>query len=350
MRKFLKLGATLLMATMVFMGCSKEAANEPNKETDNQKQEETETKDEVVVLQFAHDNNPGEPVQEAALHWQKLLDERSNGTMKLEVFPSGQLGNKSDLLDQMLAGDAIAVIGNGPFYADRGAPDLGIMQAPYLFSSWEDLDKLVNSDWMNEQYELLEKSNMKILSHNLRYGVRHTLTNDPVETVEDLKGMKIRTQSSTIHVKGFEAIGATPTPMGLSEVYTALQQGTVEGLENPISVLYAGKYQEVAKYLMLDAHIYDLSSIVVGTGFFNGLTEEQQTILMETCYEALEYQNELAAKAEAECLELLKSEGVTVTEVNHQEFKEAAESFYTDSQIQTYFSEGLVDKIEEIIK
>ncbi|MCI6152240.1 C4-dicarboxylate TRAP transporter substrate-binding protein [Fusobacterium perfoetens] len=329
---------SMLLGTLLVGGCGGE------------KKEVVNEKNDVIVLQFGHDNNPGDPVQEAALYWAKILDERSNGTMKLEVFPSGQLGSKSDLIDQMLAGDAIAAIGNGPFYADRGVPDLGIMQAPYLFENWEQLDKLVASDWWKEQMTQLESKGMKIIGENWRYGVRHTITTKPVKSVKDLKGMKIRTQNSTIHVKGFEVLGATPTPMALSEVYTSLQQGTIEGLENPLSVIYSGKYQEVAKNLMLDGHIRDLSSIVVGTSFFNSLTKEQQELLISTCREAGDYQNKLAEQADIDCLEKLKKEGVKVTEIDFDEFNEKAKPFYQYKEITETWSKGLLERIKEIIK
>lgn len=330
--------AVLLLISVLLVGCS------------GDKKEEAVKNDNVIIVQFGHDNNPGDPVQEAALYWAKILEERSNGKMKLEVFPSGQLGSKSDLIDQMLAGDAIVAIGNGPFYADRGVPDLGIMQAPYLFENWEQLDKLVASDWWKEKEAELEKSGLKIVGNNWRYGVRHTITTKPVKKVADLKGMKVRTQSSTVHVKGFEVLGATPTPMALSEVYTSLQQGTIDGLENPLSVIYSGKYQEVAKYLMLDGHIRDLSSICIGTQFFNSLTKEQQDLLISTCTEAGEYQNKLAAKADEECIEKFKKEGVTITEIDFDEFQKAAEPFYSDKTLLNTWSEGLVERIKSIIE
>lgn len=302
-----------------------------------------------ITISFGHDNNPGDPVEEAAEYWADRLEEVSGGTMKINVYPSGQLGSKSDLLDQILAGDTVAAIGNGPFLADLGAPDLGILNAPYLFSSWEELDTLVASDWYQEQMDILEQKGIKVLASNWRYGVRQTLTVKPVEHVSDLKGMKIRTQSTTVHVKGFECLGATPTPMALSDVYTALQQKTIDGLENPLSVLYSGAYYEVAKNLTLDAHIRDLSCICVSTDVFNSLIEEQQQWLIETCEEAGEYQNELAAKADEECLQKMKDNGVTVYEVDEDEFKQAAESFYEDPEIQSMWSEGLVDKVKGII-
>ncbi|MBM7022114.1 C4-dicarboxylate TRAP transporter substrate-binding protein [Treponema sp. Marseille-Q4523] len=303
----------------------------------------------TIALSIAHDNHPGDPLTEACNYWATILKERSNGTMILTCYPSGQLGSKNDLIDQMLAGDPIMVVVNGPFAADRGVNDIGIIQAPYLFENWEQLDKLMASSWGQEQKRRMANIGLQVIADNWRYGVRHTLTTKKVVHPSDLKGMKIRTQGSTIHIEGFRCLGATPTPMTLSEVYTSLQQGVVNGLENPLSVLYSGKFQEVAKYLALDAHIYDLSFVCISSNVFEKLTPTQQKLLIETGLEAGTKQNELAVKADAECLQKLKKEGVTVSEVSFKEFQTAASSFYMNKDITGKWTPGLIDTVTNII-
>ncbi|MFA6844336.1 MAG: C4-dicarboxylate TRAP transporter substrate-binding protein [Sphaerochaetaceae bacterium] len=324
------------MSSQIFASGQKEAASDKKS-------------DDVIVIEMAHDNNPGDPVTVACEYWAKILEERSQGKMIIKTYPSGQLGSKNDLLDQMFAGEPIMVIANGPYCADRGVADLGIMQAPYLFSSWSQLRALMDSDWGKLQEKKLHDIGMQVVADNWQYGVRHTLTTKPVKTPEDLKGMKIRTQGSTIHVEGFKCLGATPTPMTLSEVYTSLQQKVIDGLENPLSVLYSGKFQEVAKYLALDGHIYDLSFIVIGSGVFDKLTPEQQQLLLETGREAGEKQNELAAKADVDCLAKLKADGVTVTDVDVKRFQDAAKSFYDDKDITGKWSPNLLENVQKII-
>ena len=124
------------------------------------------------------------------------------------------------------------------------------------------------------------------LGSNWHYGVRNTITKEPVQSPEDMKGLKIRVPGNQLQVDSMGALGAAGTPMSLGDVYTALQQGTIDGLENPIAVIENGKYQEVAKYLCEDAHIYDLTTWCCGDEFFSSLTEEQQELLMKTCEEA----------------------------------------------------------------
>ncbi|MBB6218517.1 tripartite ATP-independent transporter DctP family solute receptor [Anaerosolibacter carboniphilus] len=305
---------------------------------------------EPVIIQIGYENNPGEPLDLAVNEWKRLLEEKSNGTMKLEVFPSSQLGSKNDIIDQMLAGDSVITLADGAFYADRGVPDFGIVFGPYLFDTWEDAWNLTKSDWYAEQSTKLEEKGLKLLTSNWMYGDRHTLTKKPVRTVADLKGMKIRVPNNTIQIKGFEVLGATPTPMALGEVYTSLQQGTIDGLENPLPVLYNGKFHEVAKYLTLDAHVKNFTTWICGTEFFNSLTPEQQQILMETGNEAGLYNNDLQEKVTQETLEKFKAEGVEIIEVNQDEFRKAAEPFYTLPEFTSQWSEGLYDTVKESMK
>ncbi len=305
-----------------------------------------------VVLQVGYENNPGEPIDLACIEWQKIIDEKSQGTMKIELFPSSQLGKKTDIIDQMMAGSAVCTLADGAFYAERGVPDFGIVFGPYLFNTWEDCWKLTESDWYADQSSKLEANGLKIISSNWIYGDRHTLTKKQVKTPDDLKGMKIRVANSMVFIKGFASLGATPTPLALGEVYTALQQGVVDGLENPLTTLDGGKFQEVAKYLILDGHIKNFTTFVVGTKFFNGLTEDQQNILIESAHEAGLYNNSIQQKKEQEAMDNLVAGGVKVYTPTNEEkklFQNASEKFYTYPEIADKWTPGLYEKVKAII-
>ena len=311
---------------------------------------ETASEPKPVVVKVGYENHPGEPFDLGMNEWKRLLEERSNGTMKMELYPSSQLGSKNDLMDQMLAGDAVVTLADGAFYADRGVPDFGIVFAPYLFETWDECWKLVESDWYKEQCAKLEEKGLKIIASNWIYGERHTLTTKPVNSPSDLKGMKIRVPNNKIQIKGFEVLGAAPVGMALGEVYTSLQQGTIDGLENPLPVLYNGRFHEVAKYLTLDGHIKNFTTLVCGTEFFNSLTPEQQQILVETAEEAGLYNNDLVIKVEQETLEKFKEEGVQVIEVDQEEFRKAAEKFYSLPDFTSIWSEGLYETVKNSMK
>lgn len=301
------------------------------------------------TVMICYENNPGEPIDLACQKWQQLVEERSGGSLEVKLYPSSQLGSKDNLIDQAVNGDCVVTLANGAFFQDRGVKDFGVVFAPYLFKGWEDLDALRASDWWAEkEQELEDEAGLRILT-TWRYGARHTMTVSPVNSVADLHGKKIRVPNNTIQIKGFEALGATPTPMSLGDVYTALQQHTIDGLENPLPVLVNGAYQEVAKYLLLDAHIYDETCWVAGASFLDTLTEEQQALLVDCGEEAGAYNTELLEQTTAEALQRLKEEGVTVTEVSHEDLAAAAASFYEDKDIKSMWSDGLIDRIRVII-
>lgn len=347
MKRFSLLLLCGILVLMSFAGCSKPAEEATAEASDATAAEEVV---DPIVIQIGYANNPGEPLDQAVNEWARLLEEKSNGTMKMEIFPSSQLGSKNDLIDQMLAGDRVITLADGAFYADRGVEDFGIVFGPFIFDSWDEAWKLTKSDWYQEQSDLLAEKGLRILTSNWKYGDRHTMTVKPVESVEDLKGMKIRVPNNTIQIKGFEALGATPTPMALGEVYTSLQQGTIDGLENPLTVLYNGKFQEVAKYLILDGHVKNFTTWVTGEDFFKGLTEEQQQILMETGDEAGVINNEIQDKIAAETIEMLKAEGVEIIDINVDEFKQKAMSFYEMPEIKGMWTEGLYDTVKDAMK
>ena len=303
----------------------------------------------AVTVMIGYENNPGEPIDLACNEWKRLVEEKSNGEMLVEIFPSSQLGSKDNIIDQAMAGDCVITLANGAFFQDRGVKDFGVVFAPFLFENWEQLDKLAASDWFAQKKAELSDLGLTILT-GWHYGARDTMTTKKVVTAADIKGMKIRVPNNSLQVKGMAATGAVPTPMSLGEVYTALQQGTIDGLENPLTVLYNGAYQEVCKYLILDHHILDYTCWVMGTDFFNTLTPEQQQILIEAGNEAGVYNNNMLEETTAKALEDLKAAGVEVVEFDRDSFVAASESFYEDPEIKAMWSEGLIDTIKAIIE
>lgn len=334
----------LLLLTLTAMVAFSTFAN-GQKETDGKMGEV-----KPVLIQIAYGNQPGEPIDLAANEWARLVEERSNGTMKVEIFPSAQLGKKGDIIDQMLAGDNVITLADGAFLADRGAKDLGILFAPYVFSSWDDVWKLTSSDWYADQLKIVEGTGLKVLTSNWIYGDRHTLTTKKVATVSDLNGLKVRVPGNKIQIKGMEVLGATPTPMAFGDIYTALQQGVVDGVENPLGVLYNGKFHEVAKYLILDAHVKNFTLWLGGMDMYNSLTPEQQEILTTAGDDAGVFNNSIVEEANQAALDTLVSEGVIVTEIDKAEFEKAALAFYELEEITQDWSDGLYDTVKAAMK
>ena len=299
------------------------------------------------TLQIGFENSISEPIGQALVKWQELMAEK-DVDLEIELFPDSQLGNKTDLIDQMLLGEGVMTLADGAFFADYGVPDMGIVFGPFLFDSWEQCWKLIESDWWAEQTAILNDMGIKMVAANWAYGARHTLTTKPVNTVDDLAGLQIRVPTNQIQTKGFEVLGATPVGMSLGDVYTALQQGTIDGGENPLSTLYGRKHHEVAKYLILDGHVLNFTNWVCSSMWFDGLTPEQQEALIETGYEAGVYNNELQAEADEYYKGLMIDEGVTVVEPTEEVlegFRAKAEAFYEEGA--TFgWSDGLYETVK----
>ena len=298
------------------------------------------------VLQIGFENSLSEPIGQGLVKWQELLAAK-DVDLTIELFPDSQLGNKTDIIDQMLLGEPVMTLADGAFFADYGVPDMGIVFGPFLFDNWDQCWKLTESDWWAEQCAKLNDMGIKMVAANWAYGARHILTTKPVNTVDDLAGLQIRVPTNQIQTKGFEVLGATPVGMSLGDVYTALQQGTIDGGENPLSTLYGRKHHEVAKYLIMDGHVLNFTNWVCSSMWFDSLTPEQQEALIETGKEAGVYNNELQAQADEYYKGLMIDEGVTVVEPTEevlQGFRDKAKAFY-DLGSTFGWSDGLYDTV-----
>lgn len=280
-----------------------------------------------TTIKVAYENHPGEPADLVMNYWADLLKERSNGEILLELYPSSQLGSKSDVMDQALMGMNVVTISDVGFMADY-EPDLAALYGPFLTENTEKLFELYDSPWFAEKNKSLREQGVHLVITNYNYGDRHIIAKKPIRTPEDLAGMKIRVPNNVIQIKTFEAMGATPTPMPLADVYPALTQGVIDGAENPLSVLYGQKLHEPAKYLSLVNYLTTAAVWVGGEAFFSTLPEEQLALIHETGREAGLYSQQLAKESDAKVLELMRTQGVEVIEPDREAFKAKALKVY----------------------
>lgn len=299
-----------------------------------------------TVIRVAYGNQPGEPVDVAVNQWAEWVNEASNGEIELKAFPASQLGSETEVMEQARFGSAIISITAYSNFLDS-VPGLAVLDAPYLSDDFESKLKVFDSEWFADQMAQVASSGYHIVIPNAVYGVRHLLTREPVNSPDDLSGVGVRVQNSQMYVEAIRAMGATPTPMSLGDVYPALAQGMVDGVENPAAVLYGGKFHEVVKYLSLTAHMHTVAPFVTGQAFWDQLGEEQQQILTDTGQQMVEYLAKLVAEDGEQALEKLRSEGVEIHEVDTAPFRERAAE-----QIPTAFpqwSDGLYDTVYDII-
>ncbi|MBI2555810.1 MAG: TRAP transporter substrate-binding protein DctP [Candidatus Rokubacteria bacterium] len=283
----------------------------------------------AFVLKFNHVLGPGEPYHAGFQRWAKAVEEKTKGGLKIEVFHSAQLGVEEDIIEQIRQG---ANIGQNTDSARLGnyIPGIAIMNGPYFAETLDEVVKLRKSPtvkaWLDE---LAEKHGLKVLSFNWVQGYRHFFTNKPIRKPEDLRGLRIRTPPAPIWQESIRALGATPVALAFGEMYPALQQRAVDGVELVYNNIPGGRFYEVLKYANETRHIMLINFEVISTKFFNSLPPEYQRILVEECERAgLETSREIF-RLEAEVKQQLKGRGMTVVEdVDLAAFRKAGEKAY----------------------
>ncbi|WP_110650656.1 C4-dicarboxylate TRAP transporter substrate-binding protein [Salinicola peritrichatus] len=300
----------------------------------------------ATEIRVAYGNQPGEPVDVAVKAWAERVNEESNGELTLQAFPASQLGGETEVMEQARFGSPLITI---TAYSNfmSSVPDLAVLDAPYLADDFDSKLKVFDSDWFAEQEKKVEESGYHIVIPNTVYGVRHLLSREPVSTPDDLSGVKIRVQNSQMYVAAIRAMGAVPTPMSLGDVYPALAQGLVDGVENPLPVLYGGKFYEVVKNLNLTAHMHTVAPFVTGQAFWEQLSPDEQQILTETGQEMAQNLRGLVEKETDKSLQQLKDAGVQVHEVDTAPFRERAQEEIPKAFPQ--WSDGLYQEVSNII-
>jgi tripartite ATP-independent transporter DctP family solute receptor len=287
-----------------------------------------------VTLKLGHIADPQNPYAQGAQKFADLVAEKSGGTIKVEVYPSSQLGNQRDLVEGLTLGTldltmtSTAVLGN--FH-----PQVAVFDLPFIFRDREHAFKALDTVGMEIAKDLEEKG-MKVLAY-YENGVRNMTNNiRPIRVPEDMKGLKIRVMEQPIYIAMMKALGANPTPMAFGELFTALQKGVIDGQENPAAHIYTKRFFEVQKYISLTEHTYSAEPLVVSMITWNKLTPEQQTIIQEAAKEACDWQRQLAIDLENGYWDKIRESGKSeiITDVDKEAFREATAPVWKDFEDQ----------------
>jgi tripartite ATP-independent transporter DctP family solute receptor len=283
----------------------------------------------TFTLRFNHVLAPSEPFHQGFLAWAKRVEERTNGGLKMQVFHSAQLGVEEDIIEQLRQG---AAIGQNTDAARLGnyVKGLAVMNGPYFAESLEDVDKLGKSPTIRKwQDELASQHGLKVVCFDWVQGFRHFFTNKPVKKPDDLSGLRIRTPPAPIWQESIRALGAAPTAMAFGDMYPALQQQAIDGVELVYNNIPGGRFYEVLKYANETKHIMLINFQIVGASFFNSLPPEYQTALVEECQRAGRETSEKILASEQKVKEQLKGRGMTIVEdVDLAAFRAAGEKAY----------------------
>ena len=258
------------------------------------------------TFRLGHQAAAGTAYDILAYKFKEYVETRSNGRYKIEVYSGGTLGNDRVLIESIQAGTLDLSIVTASDMSNF-ARELEVQDLPFLFSSWDEVFNFLKSDFVNEFYAITDSSNITTMAFMPR-GFRHATNNKgPINSPADFQGMKLRVVDSAIYVETFAALGANPQAMAWGEVYTALQQGTVDGHENTIVTTNDYRIYEVQKFMSKTGHIFAFAAVCASPTILNGLSAEDQELIRKAAVDAaleigaeqLATENEAAVKLQA---------------------------------------------------
>lgn len=301
------------------------------------------------TIKLAHPNVPDHPMGQAFERFKELVEEKSGGEMKVDIYDSSKFGN----FDSVVQGLQSGLLQMGSASTPNLAPfskDFLIFDMPFLIPSYEAADLITDGEIGQEAAKALEPTGIIGLGY-IEIGFRHNFNNTVlVEQLDDMEGLKIRSTPSKAHIATLEALGANPTPIAWSEVYTALQQKTVDGIDIDLNLAWYNNFHEVTDNLTLVGSLYSPHLVMVSKMFFDGLPAEKQEIITSSFEEAQTYQRELIRSNEEDIKAKMAEKGVTVVELSEEERAKWQEA--TQPVIEEFADEvgqDLIDKARQTI-
>ena len=273
--------------------------------------------------------------------------EASDGRLKITCYQNGQLGDEAELVNSVALGSLDMAIGLGPGQIGAMYSPVQVFEAPYALIDKNHIDNVAKSEWGQQLFsDMADQTNIHLLSF-LYQGKRFiTTTSNPIETPEDLVGLKIRVPDQVLPIANFTAYGASPTPMAFSEVYLALQQNVVDGQENPLSQIVSANFAEVQDYLSLTGHVVQSTSMCINEDVLASLPQDLQDILIDTAYKGQFEANQAMEDWENETLKELEGLGMTIVEPDVDAFKTISAGVV--SEYESLWGEGLYEELQAL--
>lgn len=330
-----KMLALIIAGAFVVSGCS--SSQSGNQGTPEKTQEPAKP----IVLRVGHVLSEEHPYQLGLLKFKELVEQKTNGKVEVQVFPSSQLGNERDMLEGLKLGTLeMALTGTG--VTQNYQKKLSLFSLPYIFRDSEHAYKVLDGPVGQELFALLEQNGIKVLAA-YENGFREVTNNKrPINSPEDLKGLKIRTPESEIYLDTLKAMGANALPMAWGEVYTALQQGTIDGQENALIHIWHAKTWEVQKYIAITDHIYDPAPLSISLKTWNSLPQDIQQAVAEAAAESRDYQRQVFQEQSKDVENKLLSKGISITKPDLEPFREAVKSVW--EKYEPVIGQDVIDK------
>ena len=305
---------------------------------------------EVVKLRIALNGSEEHVFVRGVRILEKKLKENSNGRFAVEVFPNSILGAEREMIEQTIMGSIEMFVGAADGATPAWVPNTQIFTVPYLFTSRVEARKA--SD--NLLLELLEPGFNDAGLKNFGFfelGFRHFTNNKhSVASAADMKGLIIRVQESAAWQTLMQRLGSTPTPMPINELYAAMQQGVVDGQENPLGTIVSQKFYEVQKHLVLDGHTYGAGVVLMNLDFYNTLSDADKAFIAKCVNESIVEQRDLVEREEALYLKTVKDNGMQVVEnPDLASFQAAVAGFGEDPAIKVLFDTSLITRVNNFL-
>lgn len=293
------------------------------------------TPEKPITLRVGHDSPETVPVAKALAKWGEIVEQKTNGAVKVQVFNNGTVGSASDYAVNCQLG-TLDVGAVNQSVMTSFVPDIAAIDIPYLITSYEQADKLFANDGPLTQYYTKEINNAGINLVNLdiwEVGFRDfSNSKREINTVDDIAGIRLRVLDSKVHQGFWKALGADPVPMSWGEAYTALQQKAIDGVENAISILDQNNINEVNNYLAMTDHNYSSIFIIMSAQSYNKLSQEQQAILTSAAKEAGIYEREEQRRQAEAAVNNLVKRGMKLTTPNKDEIINKVKSFLDEQK------------------
>lgn len=280
-----------------------------------------------VIIKLASVLPETHPVHKAFTFFSQKVKEKTNGKLEVKIFPNAQLGNERDTIENVQLGN-IQMVKVSAGTLGSFTPKMAIFDFPYLFKNQNHMHNVLDSETGKTILTELEKVGLKGLTY-YDAGSRSVFTSKrPITKLEDLKGLKIRTLESKIMIESMNALGANATPMAWGELYSALQQGVVDGAENNPQSLLTGKFYEVCKYYSITEHFTTPDILLIGLKFFKSLSPSFQNAIQEAANESTEYQRKIWKESTDQTLAELKTRGVKINTPDTSALRAAVQPVY----------------------
>jgi tripartite ATP-independent transporter DctP family solute receptor len=295
-----------------------------------------------LELKLGHVGSPGSLFAVSSEEFARRANGKLEGKAKVVVFGSSQIGDDTEMLQKIKLGTIDFALPSTVM--SSLVPEFGLFEMPYLVRDREHMKRIEKKIVIPILEPLAEKAGYKILAV-WENGFRQiTNSTRPIKVPEDLKGLKLRVPKGKWRVKMFQSYGASPSVMGLSEVFVALQTGVMDGQENPLTQIYSSKFQEVQKYLSLTDHVYTPAYLVVSPMKWEALPADMRKVLEDTAKELQPFVYKTAAKMDQELLDKLRASGIKVNTADRQAFIKPSKAIYEEFAREVPAGKSMIDK------